>query len=157
MKVSNQLIDALKKFEGCKLKAYKCPAGVWTIGYGSTKKVYSGLTITYPEAEKRLRDDLAVFETFVNTIPEINTQGKFDALVDFCFNVGIANFKGSTLYKYIKAHKPIEDIQAEFKKWDKATQKVKNPKTGVWEKKKVTLKGLTDRRVWEAERWTQAI
>ena len=157
MKASNQLLDAIRGFESCKLKAYKCPAGVWTIGYGSTQNVYSGLVITYAEAEKRLQKDLSVYEAFVNKIPEINTQGKFDAVVDFCFNCGIANFKSSTLYKYIQQHKPVEDIINQFKRWDKATKKYKDPKTGKMVSEKVTLPGLTKRRAWEAMRWQQAI
>ena len=139
MKASDILIAKLKEFEGCKLKAYKCPAGVWTIGYGTTKGVYAGMEITYAEAERMLRKDLAIFETFVNGLNVCKTQGQFDALVDFAYNLGCGNLATSTLLKYIKAGKPVGLIREQFLRWNKAGGKV--------------LKGLTLRRQWESLRW----
>lgn len=139
MKASSILIDALKGFEGCKLKAYKCPAGVLTIGYGTTKGVYAGMVISYAEAERLLKKDLEVFESYVNKLGVCKTQGQFDALVDFAYNLGTGNLGSSTLLKYIRANKPTADIQAQFLRWNKAGGKV--------------LAGLTKRRQWEANRW----
>lgn len=92
MKVTNECIEMIKGFEGCRLTAYKCPAGVWTIGYGHTGGVHSGLKILQETADKLLRDDLEKFENHVN---DFNTrfkyhftQNQFDALVSFAFNIG---------------------------------------------------------------------
>ena len=95
MEISKRGIELIKKFEGCKLTAYKCPAGVWTIGYGHTGGVHSGLTIQPETAEYLLKADLKKFENHVN---DYNvrfkyhfTQSQFDALVSFAFNVGSIN------------------------------------------------------------------
>lgn len=141
MKSSKKLIKAIKQFEGCRLKAYKCPAGVPTIGYGSTKNVYMGLTITYADAEKRLISDLAAFERYVDNLKVCKTQGQFDALVDFCYNLGTASLASSTLLKLIKAKAPVADIQAQFERWVYANNK--------------KLPGLIKRRAWEAKRWAE--
>lgn len=141
MKASDLLIKKIAEFEGFSTTAYTCAGGVVTIGYGHTKGVRINDRCTRNEAEQWLREDLAPIEAYVNTIPEVNTQGKADAVIDFCFNLGMGNFKGSTLLKKIKAGAPTEDIQAEFKRW-------------VYAKKKV-LKGLVKRREWEARRWAE--
>ena len=83
MKASNKLIGKIKEFEGNRDKAYRDAAGVLTIGYGTTRNVKEGQTCTEEQAEEWLREDLALAERFVNTIPEIDTQGKFDAVTDF--------------------------------------------------------------------------
>lgn len=90
MKTSNNGINLIKKFEGCKLTAYKCPAGVWTIGYGHTAGVVKGMKITSAEATKLLKDDLVKFEKHVMKFNNIYkwTQNEFDALVSFAFNIG---------------------------------------------------------------------
>ena len=139
MKASDKLIEALKGFEGCRLKAYRCPAGKWTIGYGSTKGVYSGMSITYQEAEQRLRKDLEVFEQYVNNLNVCKTQGQFDALVSFAYNLGTGNLGSSTLLKYIREGKPSIDIVKQFMRWNKAGGKA--------------LPGLTKRRWWESDRF----
>ena len=94
MKISQNGINLVKRFEGCRLKAYKCPAGVWTIGYGHTgADVWQGLTITQAKAEQLLRQDMMKFETHVmkfNNRYHWN-QNEFDALVSFAFNVGSIN------------------------------------------------------------------
>lgn len=87
-------IDLIKQHEGCYLAAYKCPAGVWTIGYGHTgSDVKQGLTITQAKAEQLLRQDLAKFERHVMLFDSKYhwTQNEFDALVSFAFNVGNIN------------------------------------------------------------------
>lgn len=87
-------IDLIKQHEGCRLTAYKCPAGVWTIGYGHTgSDVKEGLTITPVKAEQLLKADLAKFEKHVQNFDSKYhwNQNEFDALVSFAFNVGSIN------------------------------------------------------------------
>lgn len=79
----------IKSFESSRLVAYKCPAGVWTIGYGHTRTAKPGMIITKEKAEMLLRDDLMRFESYVNTLIELGIrQNKFDALVSFSYNCG---------------------------------------------------------------------
>lgn len=90
MIISNKGLDLIKQFEGCRLKAYKDPAGVWTIGWGHTKGVKAGNEITQEQADKLLRDDLAVYETKVDKYDDKYhwNQNQFDALVSFAYNIG---------------------------------------------------------------------
>src|SRR5690606_20728399 len=89
MYISKQGLELIKQFEGLRLKAYKCPSGIWTIGYGHTKGVYPGMTITEELADKFLVDDIWYFERDVESLVKVPlTQGQFDALVSFAFNVG---------------------------------------------------------------------
>lgn len=130
----------IKEFEGFRAVAYLCPAGVATIGYGTTrirgKAVKLSMKITTEEADLFLEEDLKSFEDAVNQNVTVElTQNQFDALVCFVYNVGAANFKKSTLLKKINANKLIEASE-EFLKWNKAGGK--------------TLAGLTRRR--EAEK-----
>lgn len=143
MKASNTLIEAIKRFEGFRGVAYRCPAGVWTIGYGHTGDVRRGQKITKEEAEKLLRRDLIAFESFVEKLNVTGKQEKFDALVDFAYNVGTSALQNSTLLKKIRQCKPDEEIRAEFMKWVYATVAGR----------KVKLEGLVERRKWEADRY----
>lgn len=93
MKTSQNGIDLIKKFEGCVLKAYKCPAGVWTIGYGHTSGVKEGQKITQAQAEEFLKQDLKEFEGYVNNLKLSFNQNQFDALVSFTYNCGPGNLK----------------------------------------------------------------
>lgn len=90
MVASNKCIELIKSFEGLELTAYKCPAGVYTIGYGHTANVYPGMQITAEQAEKYLIDDIKIYENNVNKYNDIYhwTQPEFDALVSFAFNIG---------------------------------------------------------------------
>lgn len=90
MKVSNDCISLIKQFEGCRLTAYKCPAGVWTIGYGHTAGVKEGMKISQAQAELFLLDDLQKYADKVNKYDSKYRwkQNEFDALVSFCYNVG---------------------------------------------------------------------
>ena len=96
MKISQRGIDLIKKFEGCRLTAYRCPAGVWTIGYGHTLGVRSGDKITQDQADYFLREDIKKYESHVNRYLEQYSwnQNQFDALVSFAFNLG--NITGLT-------------------------------------------------------------
>lgn len=93
MKTSQNGINLIKRFEGCKLTAYKCPAGVWTIAYGHTAGVYSGMKITQQQADEFLKQDLVVYENHVNNLNRPFNQNEFDALVSFCYNCGAGSLQ----------------------------------------------------------------
>ena len=141
MKASEQLIEKIKEFEGFSSTAYTCAGGVVTIGYGHTRGVKITDRCTRSEAERWLREDLAPVEAYVNKIGQVKTQGQFDALVDFAYNLGLGKLESSTLLRKIKAGAPVAEIQAEFRRW-------------VYAKGK-KLKGLVKRREWEARRWAE--
>lgn len=90
MKLSSKGLRLIQKFEGLSLKAYKCSAGVWTIGYGHTKDVQEGMIISETEARRLLINDIKRFERYVNQRLKDNklNQNQFDALVSFAFNLG---------------------------------------------------------------------
>lgn len=95
MKINNRGLELVKSFEGCRLKAYKCPAGVWTIGYGHTAGVTSDMVITQEEAEQFLREDMAKYERSVESACANLGLGEnqFSALVSFAYNCGTGNLK----------------------------------------------------------------
>lgn len=139
MKVSRECLEAIRGFEGFKAKAYKCPAGVWTIGYGHTKGVRSGQVITEKQAAVLLEGDILPCENFVNALKLDLSQGQFDALVDFCFNLGSAALSGSALLRKIRVNVDDPAIRGEFMRWVHAGGRV--------------LSGLQKRRMWEAQRY----
>ena len=125
MTISQDGIDLIKSFEGCKLTAYQCPANVWTIGYGHTANVKQGQTITQEEAEAFLESDLQPFVKAVRSkVNELLTQNQFDALVSFAFNVGVSAFSSSTLLKKVNADPNDKTISDAFARWNKAGGKV---------------------------------
>ena len=110
----------IKEFEGLRLKAYLCPAKVWTIGYGSTgPHVTPGLVMTEAQADALLQRDLDRFEDAVAKAAPGATQNQFDALTSFCFNVGVGALLKSTLLKMHTARN-FDAAANEFLKWDKA-------------------------------------
>jgi lysozyme len=124
MKISQSGIDLIKRFEGCKLKSYLCPAGVWTIGYGHTANVRKNQIITSEQASAMLMSDLLQFERAVNAMVAVPLkQGQFDALVSFAFNLGSGALAGSTLLRKLNSgdYKGAAD---EFLRWNKAGGKV---------------------------------
>ena len=143
-KTGNEGIELIKTFEGFRSAPYKCPAGIPTIGYGATfypngKKVtMADKSITEVEATELLKSMLKSFEQYVDSycIDSI-TQNQFDALVSFCYNLGPANLKSSTLLKKVNANPNDPTINAEFVKWTKAGGK--------------TLAGLVRRREAESK------
>lgn len=139
MRVSDICFEKIQEFEGLRLTAYKCPAGVWTIGFGHTKGVKMGQTITKAQAETLLRGDLLPCEEYVRGLNLELTQGQFDALVDFCFNLGTAALQRSTLLQKIRTKADEQTIRGEFAKWVNAGG--------------VRLQGLVKRRAWEADRY----
>ena len=143
MKASQKCVDLIKQFEGYKDKAYLCPAGVATIGYGSTmwndgRRVQMGDKITKEGAELLLHWELnnkaiALYGLNVN-------QNQADAILSFVFNLGIGAFQKSTLIKKIRLNPNDPTIRDEFMKWNKA-------RVGG---KLIELKGLTRRRTAES-------
>ena len=120
MKTSQKGIELIKRFEGCRLTAYKCPSGVWTIGYGHTNGVKKGQKISQKRAEEFLREDLAKFENGVKKAVFVPlTQNQFDALVSFTYNCGLGAFKNSTLRKKLNA-KDYKGAAKEFLRWNKS-------------------------------------
>lgn len=126
MKTSKNGINLIKNFEGCRLEAYKCPAGVWTIGYGHTAGVKQGQKITKFQADALLIIDLEKFEKAVTKlVKKLITQNEFDALVSFTFNVGIGNFEKSTLLRLINMGQ-FELASKQFERWIYASGKPLN-------------------------------
>lgn len=119
MKISKQGIKLIKKFEGFKPYTYLCPANILTIGYGHTRGVCLGQTCTEEEAEQFLKEDLELAEAEVNKVAEKVdlTQGQFDSLVSFTFNIGAGNFQTSTLRRKVLNNPADPSIKAEFGKW----------------------------------------
>lgn len=139
MRTSEEAIAKIKEFEGCRLYAYRDSGGKLTIGYGHTKGVKSGQTITQKQAEALLKGDLLPNEKFVGNLGLDLTQGQFDALVDFCFNLGTVSLYDSTLLKKIRTKASEKEIRAEFARWVYCNGR--------------KLAGLVRRRQWEADRY----
>jgi lysozyme len=135
-KINDRGLALIKSFEGCELTAYRCPAKVLTIGYGSTgSHVKEGMTITEEEAEALLRKDLARFENGVSVLAGVSSDSQFAAMVSLAFNIGLSAFAGSTVLKRHKLGNRMGAANA-FMMWNKAKGQI--------------LKGLIRRR--EAER-----
>lgn len=135
MKTSEKAYSLIRQFEGLRLMAYRCPAGVWTVGYGHTSGVVPGMVITKEQAEELLRQDIATAEKIVSAECPNLRQCQFDALVSFVFNVGGGNFRKSTLLKKVRANSDDNLIMDEFLRWVYA--------------KGVVLPGLQKRRLAE--------
>lgn len=135
MKASIDAYELIKQFEGLRLEAYLCPAGIWTIGYGHTSGVSPNSFITIQEADEYLHRDVATIEMQLNKLNLILRQCQWDAIVSFVFNVGIGNFKSSTLLAKIRINPEDNSIMDEFLRWVYANGKV--------------MKGLQKRRLAE--------
>jgi lysozyme len=138
MKMNEKGRALVRRFEGLRLDAYRCPAGVLTIGYGSTgPHVKTGMVITPGEAERLLDKDLARFETgvtaMIGSVP--TSEDEFSAMTSLAFNIGLGRFATSTLLKRHKLGNKIRAANA-FLMWNKAGGQI--------------LKGLMRRR--EAEK-----
>lgn len=124
---SQACVNLVKTFEGLHkvtaegdVRAYRCPAGKWTIGYGHTKGVRSGMRATKEECEQFLQEDLDAHGAIVNRLVKVDlSQAQFDALTCFVFNLGEGNFKGSTLLKKLNQG-DYDGAALEFGKWNKA-------------------------------------
>ena len=117
MKTSPKGIALIKEFEGLRLKAYLCPGGVWTIGYGHTASVKPGMVISEAQAEEYLKADLVRFERYLNGLGLALNQNQFDALISFIYNVGTGNFSNSTLLRKVRANPQDNSIVDEFLRW----------------------------------------
>ena len=135
MKASVDAYELIKQFEGLRLKAYLCPAGIWTIGYGHTSGVSPNSFITIQEADEYLHRDVATIEMKLNKLNLILRQCQWDAIISFVFNVGIGNFKASTLLAKIRINPDDNSIMDEFLRWVYANGKV--------------MRGLQKRRLTE--------
>ncbi len=116
------LYDIVKRFEGCKLKAYKCPAGVWTIGWGATGPgITEGVVWTQTQADDRLEADLNQFMAGVLRSSPIlrNHPNRLAAVTSFAYNVGIGAYQRSTMKKKIDAE-DWSGAQTEFSRWTRA-------------------------------------
>ncbi len=126
MRTSKKGIDLIKKYEGCSLKGYKCPAGIATIGYGHTGGVTIGQVITQQQADELLVSDLRHFELLLNGLKLGVNQNQFDALISFCFNCGFGAFKQSSLLSAIKSKADNSTISHCFSLWNKGGGRVLN-------------------------------
>jgi len=130
MKVNAEGYALIKKFEGCRLKAYKCPANVWTIGYGNTfyengMKVKEGDVITQERADelaKFIIDQFAV--TIEPFIQKPLTDNQFSACVSLAYNIGTSGFKRSSVFKKLNINPNDPTIADSFKLWNKGGGKV---------------------------------
>ena len=137
MKTGTKGIELIKHFEGCELEAYKCAAGVWTIGYGHIKGVTPESAITQEQAEQMLVEELNEYEGYINDMVTTPlSQNQFDALVSWVYNLGGGNLKASTLLKVLNSG-DFNGVPAQLMRWNKAGGKV--------------LEGLTRRRQAEAD------
>lgn len=146
MQPSEKIKKKIKEFEGVRLKTYRCPAGVLTIGYGHTgPDVKEGMVITRQRADQLFDEDINIFarsvEKTVNQ-PAL-TQNQFDALVSLAYNIGIGGLKKSQLLKQVQADPNCGSIYNEFMRHNKARVK------GVLKE----LPGLTRRRRAEADHY----
>jgi len=124
MNISQEGLSLIKKFEGCEYNAYKCAAGVWTIGYGHTAGVKEGDLVTQQEADKILEEDMKEYEGYINDYVTVDLdQNQFDSLVSWVFNLGPANLRASTMLKVLN-NKEYEEVPNQMKRWNKAAGKV---------------------------------
>lgn len=143
MKLNKAGKDLIKSFEGCKLVAYQCSAGRWTIGYGNTffedgKAVKPGDRVTQQKAEQLFELIVGNFaDKVAKEIKTILTDNQFAAIVSLAYNIGMGNLQKSTLLKKVNFNPNDPTIKAEFAKWNKAAGKV--------------LTGLTRRREAESK------
>jgi lysozyme len=130
-------LGLIKQFEGCRLTAYLCPAGVWTIGWGRTTNVKRGDTCTQAQADAWLVAEYDAFERRVRALVKVPlTTNQLGALVSFAYNVGTGALASSTLLRLLNAGQ-YEAAAQQFARWNKAGGRV--------------LSGLTRRRKAEAE------
>jgi len=136
MRTSQRGLSLIKSFEGLRLLAYRDAVGVWTIGYGATRGVKAGMSITKEQAERMLLNDVQRFEPEVERLVQVPlSSSQWDALVSFTYNLGAANLESSTLLRKLNAG-DYAGAAEQFPRWNKAGGKV--------------LPGLVRRR--EAER-----
>ena len=120
MNISEEGLSLIKKFEGCKLEAYKDAVGIWTIAYGRIKDVKMGDTCTKEQAEEWLDEEMHEYEGYINDQVKVDLeQYQFDALVSWVYNLGPNNLKSSTLISVLN-DKKYNDVPAQIRRWNKA-------------------------------------
>ena len=120
MNISQEGLSLIKKFEGCELKAYRCPANVLTIGYGITKNVTENMEISQEEADEMLNEEITEYEEYVNNMVKVPLeQNQFDALCSWVYNLGPTNLEKSTLLKLLNAG-DYHLIPSQIRRWNKA-------------------------------------
>lgn len=123
MKSSKSIKQKIKEWEGCKLTAYKCPSGIWTIGYGHTGgDVVAGRQISNSEADIIFEKDILIIEDRLHALEGFDdvrwSQGEYDAVLSLAFNIGIGNFERSTLWRKIQQpHRDRHSEATEFCRW----------------------------------------
>lgn len=123
MHISEKGLALIRQFEGLRLLAYKCAAGVPSIGYGHTRTAKMGQSITQERAEELLREDVARFEAAVSRLVKVPlTQDQHDALVSFAFNLGAKALEKSTLLRLLNAG-DYSGTAAQFDRWVYASGK----------------------------------
>ena len=151
MKIDKYGEKLIKKFESCKLTAYKVGKAekYFTIGWGHYgPDVKKDMKISKETADKLFRNDIKFFETSVNNAVNVKiTQSMFNALVSFTYNVGYGNLKKSSLLKYVNK-KQFKKASNEFKKWNKCGGKVLN---GLVNRRKLEQVEFERRNIWTAE------
>lgn len=110
MRISDRGLEIIKEFEGFRARAYICPAGVWTIGYGHTRGVKAGDVVTEQQATELLRNDAKEAEEAVTDLVKVElSQWQFDALVSLVYNIGSGNFYNSTICRLLNEGCDDED------------------------------------------------
>tara|TARA_R100000544_G_scaffold35539_1_gene22951 strand:- start:2061 stop:2504 length:444 start_codon:yes stop_codon:yes gene_type:complete len=126
MNTSTEGIELIKHYEGCELKAYRCPADVLTIGYGITKGVTEDMEITQQQADEMLEAELIEYEHYLDNMVDVPLdQNQYDALVAWIYNLGPTNLKESTLLKVLN-NSDYKNVPEQIKRWNKANGKVLN-------------------------------
>lgn len=135
MRTSQKGVNLIKSFEGLRLNSYQDSVGVWTIGFGTTRGIKAGMTISADQAERMLQNDIARFEPQIEHLVNVElSQSQWDALMSFTYNLGAANLESSTLLKRLNAGN-YAGAAEQFPRWNKAGGQV--------------LSGLTKRRAAE--------
>ena len=120
MRTSQRGLSLIKSYEGLRLQAYQDSVGVWTIGYGTTRGVNSGMKITKEQAERMLLNDVQRFEPEVQRLVTAPlNQNQWDALMSFTYNLGPANLESSTLRRLLNAGNYASAAE-QFPRWNKA-------------------------------------
>lgn len=145
MRISDRGLDIIKEFEGFRARAYMCPAGVWTIGYGHTRGVKAGDVVNEQQATELLRNDVKEAEEAINGLVKVElSQWQFDALVSLVYNIGSGNFYNSTIRRLLNEGCDDEDrLRHAWCMWKRAGSR--------------TLSGLIRRREKEFKLFTNKL
>ena len=124
MKISQEGLSLIKKFEGCELDAYEDAVGIPTIAYGRTKNVQAGDTCTQEQADAWLEHELEEYGGYVNDAVKVPlNQNQFDALVAWTYNLGPTNLNNSTMIRVLNENK-LDEVPTQMRRWNKAGGKV---------------------------------